>query len=139
MRKSIVVFVLTAAFMLLTGCPPNGASTFPYYIANLSTVSITELKMPHSETLVMTDVLTSDVPPNTMRIINLSRADFGESLSVVDYSTSDGAGGSINARLDNGPGEVGFRLEEVNAQKNDGLFIVDDDSKTLAQATAAHE
>ncbi len=125
-RRIGAAIALSFAIVTLSGCP---SATFPYYIANLSTETLTELKLPNGQTLEFENVLTTAVPANRMRIIFLDRATFGGSLSEVEYRYGDGTGDSISARLEDGPGAVGFVAEEVDGQRVAHLFTVDDATK----------
>lgn len=126
---SLLARMLAIAMCLLATSCPSSLGTFKYYIANFGPFSLTELRLNDSQTGNDVNILNSDVPPNTLRVIRLDSARFGSSLSVLSFRFSDGSAGTVNSR-DSLPG---FRYEEVNAQTTSGLFNVDDTAKALFQ------
>ncbi|MCC6797406.1 MAG: hypothetical protein IT366_19995 [Candidatus Hydrogenedentes bacterium] len=132
-KKQMLSILVIASCVLLPSCPPTGsAATFPYYVTNLTDSPLTQLKFPDGDTLVFENVLDSPVPRFKMRIIRLSRAKFGDTLSELEWRLEDNTNGSISARITVGPGELGFIVRPFNNGIVANIYEVDDDAKELS-------
>ena len=137
-KRFVLPVLVSLASIMLHGCPANGGSaTFPYYVLNLTPSPLVQLKFPDGDTLEFVNVLDSPVPAFKMRVLHLSSAKFGNSLSELQWKLQDGTAGAISARITVGPGELGFIAREFNNGIVGTVYEVELDSKGQLLETAA--
>jgi len=123
LKSQFVVALVCATGLLVLGCPNN--STFPFYVGNFTTASMTELKLYDVQTLERVNILDTPIPQNTLRVVRISRTRFADALGEVAFKLDTGLSDEVSGRITQPAGNLGFAVKETTGQITSNWFTVD--------------